>query len=356
MCGTAPLIPILECEGHKAYLNDILPIHFFVNQAKTLRMFNCYRDLGRNWFSECLFTRLGRLNGKQLVISEKWIDDDVLDVLVNAWNKTENDNKPTKTLMRTFILLCVRSFSCITKSKNSTWVKIGGVSSNKSLSVVIADSLNKFENYFTHNYGDSENCEGKCVFLNSDVLKLKLPEKVDLILTSPPYCNRFDIATSYGPEVYFLSKVGFITPRSEIIGTNDVKNYESFETDLSFLMRESKTANKFLSTIMKSENRDEQTYYAKYYTRYFTLVIKAFEKSLSNLLPEGKMYFVTQDNIHRGQLIEIDTILRELLVSIGWKCRRVDSWERHHLGLQNISREKALIKPKQFEKLTMVCK
>jgi len=107
---------------------------------------------------------------------------------------------------------------------------------------------------------------------------------------------------------------------------------------------------------MKSENRDEQTYYAKYYTRYFTLVIKAFEKSLSNLLPEGKMYFVTQDNIHRGQLIEIDTILRELLVSIGWKCRRVDSWERHHLGLQNISREKALIKPKQFEKLTMVCK
>lgn len=89
MAGTAPLIPIIESGGYKAYFNDILPLHFFINQAKTYRIFDRYRQRGQRWFFEQLLSRMGRLNGQQLKISEKWIDESVLDGLIEAWNEVE---------------------------------------------------------------------------------------------------------------------------------------------------------------------------------------------------------------------------------------------------------------------------
>jgi hypothetical protein len=75
---------------------------------------------------------------------------------------------------------------------------------------------------------------------------------------------------------------------------------------------------------------------------------------VNNLSSGGKIYFVTQDNIHRGQLIEPDKVLRELFAGKGWKSKTVRRWERHHLGLQTVSREHAFVVPKQAEKIVVM--
>ncbi len=355
MAGTAPLIPLIESQGHRAYLNDILPLHFFVNQAKTYRMSRHYLDRGHRWFCEKLLDCMSNLQGKRLCISEKWIEDSVLNGLVEAWRLAQKCDELDRILLRAVILLCVRPLSSVTKTNNPTWPKFGGISSNRKLSDIIEDSLKRLEDYYERNYASCcMEVKGECIFLSYSMSELRIPETVDLIITSPPYCNRFDLTTNYGPENYFMSVVGHAVQESNVIGTTKVKDYETFERDCSFLTSESRSARKLFGEMKNSKERDEKTYYLKYYTRYFATLFNSVDRVLGYLSSSGRMFFVTQDNTHRGMLIEIDKILRELLAGAGWKSRVVKKWERQHMGLQNISRGSAFVRPRQVEKLVVV--
>jgi DNA modification methylase len=195
------------------------------------------------------------------------------------------------------------------------------------------------------------------VITSLNATELQLPQKVDLILTSPPYCNRIDPAVQYGPENYFLSALGHTIPEECLVSITKVKDYNKLEQDFEYLTTKSKYACKLLTKIKESKKADDPSYYLKYYTRYFAKLFQVIDKVLSNLSTTGKMYIVTQDNTHRGQLIEIDRLLTELLKVEGWKSRSVPRarWPRHHLGLRNPhARKHGFVRPKLYEKITVV--
>lgn len=355
MAGTAPLIPLVECGGHRAYFNDIFPLHYFINRAKTFNSFQCFRQTGKSWFLDRMKSHMKLINNKRLVISEKWIEKSVLKGLVDAWNSFEIYDEDKKVLLKAILLLCVKPLSSITETKNPTWIKSGGISTDRKLDDVIERSVARLENYYKYNYSKViETKRGNCIFLNRNANDVRLPEKVDLIITSPPYCNRFAIKASYGPEGYFLSAAGFEIQDRDIIGTIVVKDYDSFNNDIDFLMDNSREASIVFSKMKESRKRDEHVYYIKYFCRYFINLYTIMLSVLENLKSNGKMYLVTQDNTHRGQSIEIEKILLELLGNKNWKSNIVNKWERHHMGLQNISRDSALVKPMQYEKLIEV--
>ena len=355
MAGTAPLIPFIETHGHTAYLNDVLPIHSFINRAKTYRIFQCYKQYGYDWFLQQLLNCMTLLKGKRLCISDKWIDDKVLDGLILAWQSAEQYEDDAATFLNATILLCVRPLSSITKSKNPTWLKFGGISSSKELHEIAGESMARFDKYYSHYYEPSHiRKRGECIFTVQSAAELQLPQKVDLILTSPPYCNRLDPIVQYGPENYFLSALGHTSPEKNLIGTTKVRDYETLAADFEYITSKSEYAYILLNNIRKSRKADDPGYYLKYYTRYFAMLLNAIDKALNNLSPTGKMYIVTQDNTHRGHLIEIDRVLRESLKKGGWKSRLVKSWEQPHLGLQTVSKEHAFVRPKQFEKLVVM--
>lgn len=355
MAGTAPLIPFVETHGHIAYFNDIQPIHLFINEAKTYRVFQEYTQKGYEWYVKQLLDCMSPLRGKSLCISGNWIDDSVLHGLIQAWQATERHKENTATLLRAVILLCVRPLSSITRSRNPTWFKFGGISSNKSLRDIIRESLARFDRYYSYyNSKSVRKQKGKCIFTNKNAAELILPQKVDLILTSPPYCNRLDAIIQYGPENYFLAALGHFPPDIGLIGTTKVRDYDTLGKDFEYLTKKSKYASRFLNKIKKSPKADDPGYYLKYYTRYFAELFIVTDKAVNNLSSGGKIYFVTQDNIHRGQLIEPDKVLRELFAAKGWKSKTVRRWERHHLGLQTVSREHAFVVPKQAEKVVVM--
>lgn len=356
MAGTAPLIPFVETHGHKAYFNDILPVHFYVNRAKTYQIFQCYKKHKYDWFFQQLLRCMVPLQGKHLCISDKWIDDRMLDDLIQAWHAAEKYDTNVATLLKAAILLCVRSLSSVTRTANPTWFKAGGMSSNKDLQDIVGESLTTFDKYYRYYYESSKvNQRGRCILSTQNAAELRLPQKVDLILTSPPYPNRLDTIVQYGPENYFLSAVGHAIPEKDVIGTTKVRDYKTFAIDFQYLTSKSEYANRLLNKIRKSPKLDDPRYYLKYFTRYFAAVCQTFDKVLDNLSPTGKMYIVVQDNTHRGELIEIDKIVRELLLGAnGWRSRVIKKWERHHLGLRNISRDHAFVRRKQYEKLVVM--
>jgi len=158
----------------------------------------------------------------------------------------------------------------------------------------------------------------------------------------------------YGPENYFLSAVGYTSSQDDLVSTTKVRGYDRLAEDLEFLASKSKYASALLNKIKQSPMEDDPGYYLKYYTRYFATLYQVIHTALTNLREKGKMYIVTQDNTHRGELIEIDEVLRQLLKTNGWESRIIKRWERHHMGLQNVSRNHAFIRPKHFEKLMVV--
>lgn len=356
MAGTAPLIPFIETNGHTAYLNDILPIHFFINKAKTYQAFRNYQKLGYDWFFHELLDCMSSLQGKELCISDKWIDDSILLGLVQAWQAAESHDRNSATLLKAVILLCVRPLSSTTKSKNPTWLKYGGMSSGKDLKEIIKDSLTRFDEYYCHHYSLSTftRKKGRCIITNENAADLSIPQKVDLILTSPPYCNRLDPIVQYGPENYFLAALGHISPEEGLVSTTKVKDYDRLAMDFESLTSKSKYACHLLTKIKESSVADDPGYYLKYYTRYFATLFQVIHRVLSSLSTTGKMYIVTQDNTHRGELIEIDRVLHDLLEANRWHSRVIKKWERHHQGLRNVSRNHAFVRPKQLEKLMVV--
>jgi len=355
MAGTAPLIPFIEKKGYTAYFNDILPLHFFINKAKTYEIYQKYIENGSDWYIQELLYCMSYLKNKKSIISDKWIDDDILHGLIQAWKKANDYEEHSATLLKAVILLGVRSFSSITESKNPTWLKRGGMTSNKNIKEIITDNLTKFYKFYEHHYGsNSISNKGKCIFLKIDANKIILPQKVDLIFTSPWYCNRIDPLIMYAPENYFLSALGYTFPEYDLLSTPRVRYYKELERDFKYLTSKSDFLDEFLNNIKDSSNPDDPGYYLKYYTRYFAQLWEIMDKITSHLSAEGKMYIVLQDNIHRGELIEIDKVLRELFINRGLKSRVVKKWERHHLGLRNISRSHAFVKPRHYEKIMLI--
>lgn len=355
MAGTAPLIPVVETQGYVGYFNDISPVHLHINKAKAYRVFESYRKLGHEWFIKELLHCMRRLKRTRLSLSEKWMDDAVLSRLLEAWGATENYDKNVSTLLKAVVLLCVRPLSSITKSSNPTWIKVGGISSDRNLREIVSEKLGRFDKYYSNSYNPSSvTRRGRCVLSARNAAKVTLPRKVDLIVTSPPYCNRLDGFVQYGPENYFLTAAGHRIRKQDMIGTTSVRDYRQFTRDLDRLTTSFEYAGRFLGQIRNSPKCDDPGYYLKYYTRYFAMLAEAFYGIMQNLLPKGKMYVVVQDNIHRGQLIEIDRFLSEIMRARGWRSRLVKKWERHHLGLRNISKDYAFVKKKHFEKLLLV--
>lgn len=354
MSGTAPLIPFVETNGFTAYFNDLMPVHYYINQAKTRKAFEAYKAKGKDWFFNELLDLMSRLRGKRLHLSSDWINGEVLNTLTEAWQHTEKYDQETKYIFKAIILLSVRSFSSYSQSRNPTWFKPGGISEDSDTDDIIIRNISKFEKYFNTHYSQNTFKEhGISVFSVGPAASHTFPHQADYIITSPPYCNRLDLKRQFGPEMYFLSKVGHVIMTDDIIGTTIVRDYSSLSSDLDFLASRSEHAKLFFNRIKKL-NEHGADYYLKYYTRFFIKMVNSITSSLNYLSPNGKAYVVTQDNIHRGFLIEMDTILRQVLKSDGWSLRIIKRFERHHLGLQNVSRKHAFVRPKHFEKVLVI--
>lgn len=352
MAGTAPLIPILETQGYTSYINDILPVYFFINQAKQYSVFQRYQKYGKEWFLKELLSCMRFLKKRRLCISNEWIEKGILNGLINSWESTNKYEKNISILLKAVIINSIRAFSSVTKSDNPTWLKNGGISSGRRLEEIVEESLIAFIKYYSV-YDDSRivtTKKGKCIFSAQNANKIKLKNKVDLIITSPPYCNRLDTMRQYAPELYFLSKVGYSVRLENMIANNKISTYTNFKADFEYLTSKSKYAEFLLNRIKKLPPK----YYIKYYTRYFSVLCEVLQNVVKNLSSKGKMYIIVQDNTHKGNLIEIDEIIKEVLMSDGWYSRIIEKWERHHLGLRNPSQKHAYVKRKQLEKLILI--
>jgi len=369
MAGTASLIPYIERSGVTAQFNDLLPIHLYINQAKTYETYATLRineRKNRDYIERQLVDCLSGLKRRRLVISEKWIHDDVVESLIAAWKRTEKHEEILGRFLRAGILLCVRSFSSITISAhNSTWCRPGGMSSEKGYREVIAESIQRFLSYYSAFYPDvSKSRKSRCTFSNLDASNLKLRKKVDTIFTSPAYANRYDYTRMYAPELYFLSKVDSnedsSSTRTSILASNVVEDYETLEDDLLYISKVSPKTTTFLSEVKekgrKKKRKKEKDYYLRFFAKYYANLFRILDNLATLFSSNGAMYIVVQDNVHRGTLNDMVGFTEDFLNNTGFETARVLEELVTHQGRRNISADDPLVLKKHKETIIEVRK
>ena len=353
MAGTAPLLSLAERRGYTAYLNDLNSIHLFVNAAKTFKSYQMFNKIGPNRLLSLVCRMASKIDQCPRTASVEWIERPVLEKLTLAWRRSEEEEDLTTILIKAILKLSIRKFASFIKTKNPTWLKPGGLRPKISAEEAFRDAIKRLEAFYQCVYPRQRKIQGGHIILTDYDASKESPKcKVDVVMTSPPFCNRVDWDRIYAPEHFFLNAVGVWHTRTKFLGTTAVRQYSEFDSEFEFVTKRSPYLGKFLTEVQKRQPKEERgsNYYVKYFTRYFCSLFRVFDVAASSLgRANAGIYFVVQENTHRGLRIETNKALRDFLSKQGFHVRHVREWDRHHMGLQNISRHYRLVSPKQRE-------
>ena len=356
MAGTAPLLPLITTAGVKGHFNDILPSHYFINKAKT---FGCFLALRKRQGREkrFLFREVMRclrpLNRARLLVSKNWIHDEILSILINAWEAAEKYEEEIGTILRAIILMCVRPYSCFTSSvSNHTWLKMGGMSTGRPLEDIVKEKIDKLQSFYSFHYGDINIKNTNLIEITcKDATLLKLKTKFDTIFTSPPYPNRFDARTFSAPELFFLEQAGYPVKSNAILGTPQVKDYLNLENGIDFIRKVAPSTLSFLMAIINKSEKGEAEYYPRFFVRYYSDLFRLIQNCARFLKNNGAIYMVVQNNIHRGELNEMPKYLTQFFELAGYETAVVFDKVYPHLGTRNISAKYPLVIKKHIESI-----
>lgn len=290
MCGSAPFAPYVEAAGGTGHFNDILPFHYFINKGKSYPACRAYRRLERPRAGALIKEVVACLSGLRrikMVVSRSWIDRRVLAAFEEAWKSADGYGGPLKDLVRAILILCVRPFSCHTRStSNPTWLKEGGASSGRPLDEVVVSSVGRIASYFETRYSSAPLKRGKCHFYRRTALNLRLRRPVQAIFTSPPYNNRLEPTIMYGPELFLMQALGYTVKAGRILGTTRVRDYPSASEDIELVAAAAPRAARFLDEVARRATKKESEYYLRYHARFYGMLFRMLTH-LSGLLARG---------------------------------------------------------------------
>ena len=323
MAGTAPLLPFAESRGIEAHFNDLLPVHFIINSAKKINVFNSLvkREKHEKEFLKNKITKLLQpLEGKEFKISENWIDQETIDAMRLSWKNSSRYSQDIHILLQAALILSARYFGSFTTTRNNTWIKKGGMATGECVDSIADIVTNKIKEYFKQVYNSqaptNNQTESRCHLYNCEINKIPLIKNKYIIITSPSFANRYDYIQAYYPELFFLYHV-INSPhpsdlKEKILATNNVKGYEVNEQKLSFIKKCSRSVFAFLSNVKekepKSKTRSENEYYFRYFVRYYYNLFECLDKLDQHISSGSEYYMVVQNNIHRGEINEMDYI------------------------------------------------
>jgi DNA modification methylase len=187
--------------------------------------------------------------------------------------------------------------------------------------------------------------EKKELILYEDSVLYKLPhlenDSIDLVITSPPYCNRYDYTRTYALELAFLGiDDNKIKGLRQALLTSTVENREKFEQLRNFYSKKCSAAafdriyhafisQKALEEVIsvledyrsqKKLNNPNIVRMVKNY--FFEMCFVIFE--MFRVLKKGGVVYMINDNVrYAGETIPVDLILSDFAESAGFTVDKI---------------------------------
>lgn len=352
MAGTASLMPPLQLRGHEVHMLDISPVHYYVNSVRTAEACRYFHSRGENAMVDAAIGCLGDLTVvlRRLAVADGWFDAPTLGALQTAWELTPDLGPRMGAFVRALIVMLARDVSCHQGSTNPTWVKPGGLRRAQVIDQLVKNTVDRLSGYYQAAYdGQPPTGHGPAEVAIEDALNFRLPRKADVIVTSPPYCNRLEHSQMWGPELALLSALGEESSPIEYVGATRVRGYDAWQEHKATVSDASPVLARFLDHVYQEEPKRDSHYYSKYFTQYFHMLFRFCQHAPTQLKQRGRFLMVVQDNAHRGERIHLADIVSEFLAVAGLAGETARNWDRHHLGLKTTSRRHSGVYPKHPE-------
>ncbi|ARN78577.1 hypothetical protein BST97_11585 [Nonlabens spongiae] len=229
-------------------------------------------------------------------------------------NEFVNNISSYSALIHTAVLVSIRNLTTVFKSSNPTWIK-----KPKSKFQRINPSANRIIKIFEQSIYDvtEKSHYDSSKFSNASV-KLSVgsssstgieDNKIDLIITSPPYCTRIDYAISTQIELAYLNftHLMFNELRNHMIGSSTISK-KSFHHN-EYL---GDKVEFFLDQLKKHPSKASSSYYYKTHRQYYSSVNQSLKHQQKVLRKNGGMVLVVQDSYYK----EIHNDLQENIVEL----------------------------------------
>jgi len=247
----------------------------------------------------------------------------------------EISNNDLRDFLLAALLLSLRNVARIKRGSNPVWMRVGEtpLQSNKEILGVFLEQAKKMF-YDQEKIRTYENCRTAVLF--GDTRTLTLPEKVDAIITSPPYLNRLDYVMSYRLENDFLANLKALPVlepsglwRKKIIGTVTVIDKSSPKDEWG------KTCVEILDKINSHTSKAAASYYYPTIMKYFKDMYECLTRMQEVLKLNGVCTIVVQTSYFKDIEIPISQIFSEMAQNLGFNSAFIARREnvRIHMGL-----------------------
>lgn len=161
-----------------------------------------------------------------------------------------------------------------------------------------------------------------------------LPESVDMVLTSPPYCTRIDYTAATRIELALLGPLLQTGARSlgrQMIGSTQVP-VDEIAVDPNW----GRSCLRFLTALKAHPSKASTGYYYRTHLDYFDKMSRSIERIATAMKPNGQAILVVQDSYYKDIHNDLPRIIGEMGVKHGLKLTRRENF--HLRSMSDIHR------------------
>ena len=361
MGGQAYHLSALAQKSSKLFINDINPALLLLAFLRNPKSINnhinlCSRleDILRDGFA------LPSLESS-ITHSENWISDKAaaelkslfklaeLDKLKNpftsGWRVDRLDGeREFQIFVLAIIVFSARSLIAYTQSRNVTWTKKGGYTRYSSIADPIRAALQNWKRYSEEAIRNKILKNGK-IIIETNSIQESLPNTKftpDTIITSPPYANRLDYSSMWGPEanlLSFLYNVETSTLKKQQIGSIVVRG-SNRNIDLEWPPQILESLEKIL---VDDKSHGSANYYFPFFVNYTRGIWDSMRNITSLKCAPGTKFFVFVRDTARKNVLFQTGLLTTRAIERNSNYVLVESHEEvigSHIGMKRIGRDR----------------
>ncbi len=157
-----------------------------------------------------------------------------------------------------------------------------------------------------------------------------LPQSIDFVLTSPPYCTRIDYAITTQIEMAVLggTEDALRELRDRSMGTSTIRKTAT----LGFAKKFGPSCTNFLELVGSHPAKASANYYLKTFLQYFDDLFESLARIDLALKAGGRAVFVVQDSAYKGIRVDLALVVIEMATLLGWNIiERLDFPTTHNM-------------------------